>query len=47
MTAAKRYRLVEQIGFVLRRVTQRHLALLAAAIPEVTSTQFAVLARVS
>lgn len=47
MTDAKRYRLDEQIGFVLRRVTQRHLALFAAAIPEVTTTQFAVLARLS
>jgi DNA-binding MarR family transcriptional regulator len=39
------YRLDEQIGYVLRRVTQRHLAIFAAAIPEVTTTQFAVLAR--
>jgi DNA-binding MarR family transcriptional regulator len=40
-----RYRLDDQIGYVLRRVTQRHLAIFAAAIPEVTTTQFAVLAR--
>jgi DNA-binding MarR family transcriptional regulator len=39
------YRLDDQIGYVLRRVTQRHLAIFAAAIPEVTTTQFAVLAR--
>ncbi len=39
------YKLDEQIGYVLRRVTQRHLAIFAAAIPEVTTTQFAVLAR--
>lgn len=39
------YRLDDQIGYVLRRVTQRHLAVFAAAIPEVTTTQFAVLAR--
>ena len=39
------YRLDEQIGYVLRRVTQRHLAIFAGAIPEVTTTQFAVLAR--
>ena len=45
MTSAKDYRLDEQIGYVLRRVTQRHLAIFAAAIPEVTTTQFAVLAR--
>lgn len=47
MTDAKNYTLDEQIGYVLRRVTQRHLALFAAAIPEVTTTQFAVLARLS
>lgn len=47
MTDANRYRLDAQIGFVLRRVTQRHLALFAAAIPEVTTTQFAVLARLT
>jgi MarR family transcriptional regulator, lower aerobic nicotinate degradation pathway regulator len=41
------YRLDDQIGYVLRRVTQRHLALFAAAIPEVTTTQFAVLARLT
>ena len=39
------YRLDDQIGYVLRRVTQRHLAIFAGAIPEVTTTQFAVLAR--
>ena len=39
------YRLDDQIGYLLRRVTQRHLAIFAAAIPEVTTTQFAVLAR--
>jgi MarR family transcriptional regulator, lower aerobic nicotinate degradation pathway regulator len=47
MTDAKTYRLDEQIGYVLRRVTQRHLSIFAAAIPEVTTTQFAVLARLS
>jgi DNA-binding MarR family transcriptional regulator len=45
MTDAKAYRLDDQIGYVLRRVTQRHLAIFAASIPEVTTTQFAVLAR--
>ena len=47
MTDAKSYRLDDQIGYVLRRVTQRHLAIFAAAIPEVTTTQFAVLARLA
>ncbi|HEX9858756.1 MAG TPA: MarR family transcriptional regulator [Paracoccaceae bacterium] len=39
------YVLDAQIGYVLRRVTQRHLALFSEAIPRVTTTQFAVLAR--
>lgn len=51
MTAAQEestaYRLDDQIGFVLRRVTQRHLAIFNGAIPEVTTTQFAVLARLA
>lgn len=51
MTAAQDetpdYRLDDQIGYILRRVTQRHLAIFAAAIPEVTTTQFAVLARLA
>ncbi len=47
MTDAKDYRLDDQIGYVLRRVTQRHLAIFAAAIPEVTTTQFAVMARLA
>lgn len=41
------YTLDDQIGYVLRRVTQRHLALFSEAIPEVTTTQFAVLARLA
>lgn len=41
------YVLDDQIGYVLRRVTQRHLAIFSDAIPEVTTTQFAVLARLS
>mgnify|MGYP006166211461 CR=1 FL=1 len=41
------YQLEDQIGFVLRRVTQRHLALFSAAIPQVTTTQWAVIARLS
>lgn len=39
------YSLDDQIGYVLRRVTQRHLAIFSDAIPEVTTMQFAVLAR--
>ena len=41
------YRLDDQIGYVLRRVTQRHLVIFSEAIPEVTTTQFAVLARLA
>jgi DNA-binding MarR family transcriptional regulator len=47
MTDGTDYRLDDQIGYALRRVTQRHLSIFAAAIPEVTTTQFAVLARLS
>jgi len=47
MENRKDYRLDDQIGYILRRVTQRHLSLFAAAIPEVTTTQFAVLARLA
>jgi DNA-binding MarR family transcriptional regulator len=39
------YVLDDQIGYVLRRVTQRHLALFSEHIPAVTTVQFAVLAR--
>ena len=41
------YVLDDQIGYVLRRATQRHLALFSEAIPDVTTTQFAVLARLA
>jgi len=47
MSDAETYRLDDQIGYILRRVTQRHLSIFAAAIPEVTTTQFAVLARLA
>ena len=47
MMHAKDYRLDNQIGYILRRVSQRHLSIFAAAIPEVTTTQFAVLARLA
>lgn len=39
------YLLDEQIGYLLRRVTQRHLAIFSEAIPELTTTQFAALAK--
>ena len=42
-----KYVLDDQVGYVLRRVTQRHLAIFSQAIPEVTTRQFAVLARLA
>jgi DNA-binding MarR family transcriptional regulator len=41
------YALDDQIGYLLRRVTQRHLAIFSERIPEITTTQFAVLARLA
>lgn len=45
--SGKPYVLDDQIGFVLRRVTQRHLAIFSSLIPEVTTTQFAALAKLA
>lgn len=39
------YALDRQVGFLLRRATQRHLAIFAARIPGMTPTQFAALAK--
>ncbi len=39
------YRLDEQIGFTLRRVNQRHLAIFSQLMPDLTPTQFAALAK--
>lgn len=39
------YRLEDQIGYKLRLANQKHLELFARMMPEVTPTQFAVLAR--
>jgi MarR family transcriptional regulator, lower aerobic nicotinate degradation pathway regulator len=39
------YRLDDQIGYVMRRVTQRHLAIFADLMSGLTTTQFAALAR--
>jgi len=39
------YKLDNQIGFVLRRVNQRHLAIFSQLLPELTPTQFAALAK--
>lgn len=45
--AGKPYILDDQVGFLLRRVTQRHLAIFSDAIAAVTTTQFAALAKLS
>ncbi len=41
------YNLDHQIGYLLRKVNQRHLAIFADAIPQLTTTQFAALARLA
>ncbi len=43
--AANAYKLEEQVGFLLRRASQRHLSIFAQILPDVTSTQFAALAK--
>jgi len=43
--APRPYLLDEQVGFLLRRVSQRHLAIFAGLIPDLTPTQFAALAK--
>jgi DNA-binding MarR family transcriptional regulator len=42
---ADSYTLDDQVGFLVRRANQRHLALFARDIPDLTPTQFAALAR--
>lgn len=39
------YVLERQVGFLLRRATQRHLAIFFEHLPDITSTQFAALAK--
>jgi len=41
----ERYRLEDQIGFILRRAHQRHVAIFASHIADLTPPQFAALAR--
>jgi DNA-binding MarR family transcriptional regulator len=43
--AADGYRLQEQVGFVLRKAHQRHVAIFAARIADLTPPQFAALAK--
>jgi DNA-binding MarR family transcriptional regulator len=46
-TAVAGYLLDDQVGYLLRRANQRHLALFTEVIPEVTTTQLAALARLT
>ena len=39
------YQLSEQVGFILRRASQRHVGIFVEQIPDLTQTQFAALAR--
>jgi DNA-binding MarR family transcriptional regulator len=41
------YRLDGQVGFLLRKANQRHLAIFARAIPDLTPPQFAALAKLA
>jgi DNA-binding MarR family transcriptional regulator len=41
------YRLQDQVGFVLRKANQRHLAIFAAQIGDLTPPQFAALAKLA
>ena len=45
MDPSDTYVLERQIGFVMRRAVQRHIAIFSALIPELTPTQFAALAK--
>ena len=45
MDKADQYILEHQVGFVMRRAVQRHIAIFSALIPEMTPTQFAALAK--
>ena len=45
MDISNNYVLERQVGFVMRRAVQRHIAIFSALIPEMTPTQFAALAK--
>ncbi|SLN10897.1 HTH-type transcriptional repressor NicR [Pseudooceanicola marinus] len=42
---AARYRLDEQVGFLLRKASQRHLSIFSQNLSALTATQFAALAK--
>jgi DNA-binding MarR family transcriptional regulator len=45
--ADESYRLQEQVGFILRRASQRHIAIFARHIGDLTPPQFAALAKLA
>jgi DNA-binding MarR family transcriptional regulator len=45
LTDAQRYQLSAQVGYNLRRANQRHVAIFAKHVKDLTPTQFAALAR--
>ena len=45
MDPSDSYVLERQVGFVMRRAVQRHIAIFSALIPEMTPTQYAALAK--
>ena len=45
MDPSDSYVLERQVGFVMRRAVQRHIAIFSALIPEMTPPQFAALAK--
>ena len=47
MSGGPDYHLEEQVGFVLRKASQRHIAIFARHIGELTPPQFAALARLA
>ena len=47
MSGSADYILEEQIGFVLRKASQRHIAIFAKHISELTPPQFAALAKLA
>jgi DNA-binding MarR family transcriptional regulator len=46
-TADEGYHLQEQVGFILRRASQRHIAIFARHIGDLTPPQFAALAKLA
>ena len=47
MAAEDGYRLEDQVGHLMRRAQQRHLVVFAGVIPDLTTTQFAAIAKLA